>query len=585
MFNISKRNNGVLIEDTNGSWSMQIDRPILEVSGSQLTFWDERQRVTMGQSEINQINGAAAPVVLADVITKVRDEVLAVDKTVVGTSRDKFRDEFFNFDTVNNWDLIQTGAGQVISVLGAAGGARFLNINTGIAVNSETIFQSKGSYRFPVKLAFALSMSQRIVNQEVFVELVSVNAAGVVETDVTFPSTNFNNALNAVGYKFDNTTATNAIYSVRGCGISELISASTGVTVTTLATGSFPNFLPAGIFEINSDMEEMVFQTRAIDSIVGANLIGKRTQYIPDPGKDYKIRIRVRNLGTAPASATDVRFHFVRLLDTTRFTVDFARHMGRTTDQADSLPVAITNTPAVTANLAGQTLPTVSTVSRALLDRLQVVDIASAAITATTTSAGVSVLNTQGQAFGFAVTAISGTTPTLDVSIQESLDGTNWKTIYDFERVTANGYFTSPLLQIKGSQIRYVRTVGGATPSITMAAFRIQASTEGLFIRRMFDRTINPLTLSSVTPSLDAESATAVQLTVSLGACTTVPSYILQSSEDGATWTNIGATLAGIASAQAQAVVTGFMGKFVRAIVTTAGTGVTQNFVVLKAIR
>ncbi|MVM39478.1 hypothetical protein GO730_20940 [Spirosoma sp. HMF3257] len=240
MFNISKRNNAVLVEDTNGGWSMQIDRPILEVSGKQLTFWDERQRVSMDQSDINQINGATAPVALADVLTKIRDEVLAADKTVVGTSRDKFRDEFFSFDTVNNWDLIQTGTNHVLSVLGAAGGARFLNINTGTTINTETIIQSKGSYRFPVKLAFALSMSQRIANQEVFVELVSVNAAGVVETDVTFPSTNFNNALNAVGFKFDSTTATNAIYSVRGCGISELASASTPVTITTTATGSSP---------------------------------------------------------------------------------------------------------------------------------------------------------------------------------------------------------------------------------------------------------------------------------------------------------------------------------------------------------
>ncbi|RAI76016.1 hypothetical protein HMF3257_20870 [Spirosoma telluris] len=332
-------------------------------------------------------------------------------------------------------------------------------------------------------------------------------------------------------------------------------------------------------------MEEMVFQTRAIDSIVGANLIGKRTQYIPDPGKDYKIRIRVRNLGVAPASATDVRLHFVRLLDTTRFTVDFARHMGRTTDQADSLPVAITNAPTVTTVTTVGTVTNISTLNRALLDRLQVVDIASAAITATVTSAGISVLNSQGQSFGFAVTAITGTTPAVDVSIQETMDGTNWKTIYDFERVAANGYFTSPLLQIKGNQIRYVRTVTGTTPSITMSAFRIQASTEGLFIRRMIDRTINPLTLSSTTATLDAEAATAVQLTVSLGACTTVPSYQLQSSEDGTTWTTIGATLAGVALTQVQAVVSGFMGKFVRAIITTAGTGVTQNFVVLKAIR
>ena len=75
----------------------------------------------------------------------------------------------------------------------------------------------------------------------------------------------------------------------------------------------------------------------------------KRSQYLPDTGKAYKIRIRAKNLGTAPASATDFRLHFVRILDTTRFTVDFARHMGRGTDVADALPVYVGGATTLTA--------------------------------------------------------------------------------------------------------------------------------------------------------------------------------------------------------------------------------------------
>ena len=270
------------------------------------------------------------------------------DKMVVGTARDKFRDEFFTLDTINNWEVVQTGTNQSLAVDGTTGGARYLRIVTGIDVNQETIILSRKSFKMPFKLAFCISMSQRIANQEVFVEMVSVNAAGAVETDATFPSTNLNNALNALSWKFDSTTATSAIYIVRGYGVSELPSGSTAFTVSTAATGTSPNFLPAGIWEINGDMEESVFDTRSVDSVNAIAALQKRTQYIPDSGKDYKIRVRVRNLGTAPASTTDVRLHSVRLLDTTRFTVDFARYMGRSTDASDALPVLLAGANAAT---------------------------------------------------------------------------------------------------------------------------------------------------------------------------------------------------------------------------------------------
>lgn len=265
------------------------------------------------------------------------------DKLVVGTSRDKLRDEFITLDTINTWDVIAAGAGMNITVDGVANGARYLNVATGVTASAETIIQSRSTFRLPVKLGFALSMSQRIANQEVFVELVGVDANGAVETDTLYPSTNFNNAANAAGYKFDGTTATNAIYSVRSSGASELVSPAQAFGATTAATGTGPNFIPAGVWEIAADMEECVWQTRPIDSLSAVQAAFKRTHRLPDPQKQYKVRIRVRNLSTAPASTTSVRLHFLRVLDTTRFTIDFARQMGRQLDAADALPVAITS--------------------------------------------------------------------------------------------------------------------------------------------------------------------------------------------------------------------------------------------------
>ena len=284
---------------------------------------------------------------------------------IVSTAQDKFRDAFFTYDTTSNWKTIQTGSGMAITTAGALNGARYLNIATGVATNSETIIQSNKTFRVPFKVAFGLSISQRIINQEFFVEMVSVDANGNVETDSTFASTNLNNALNAISLKFDNVTAANAQYITRGFGISELNSGAVSFGGTTIATGGSPNFIPATYFEINPDTEQIVFNAFSIDSLTAPTGFFKRTQNLPDPSKNYAIRIRVRNLGTAPASTTDFRLHFVRMLDSTRVTVDLSRHMGRTTDVASSIPMVLTTALPIGANTIGNlnTVTTVTTVS------------------------------------------------------------------------------------------------------------------------------------------------------------------------------------------------------------------------------
>lgn len=164
-----------------------------------------------------------------------------------------------------------------------------------------------------------------------------------------------------------------------------------------------------------------------------------------------------------------------------------------------------------------------------------IVDIASAAITSTATSA--SIANNLGNGFqiNFAVTATSGTTPTLDVRVEESYDGgTNWVTLYEFQRVTANGSYNSPILRASGRHIRYVRTISGTTPSFTMAVTRnilpfIAAEPQ----KRIIDRSIVLTTLNSTTPTLFSGAANNVQLVINIGAATTPPAIQLEGSEDG----------------------------------------------------
>jgi hypothetical protein len=73
------------------------------------------------------------------------------------------------------------------------------------------------------------------------------------------------------------------------------------------------------------------------------------------------------------------------------------------------------------------------------------------------------------------VTAASGTTPTLDVVIEDSLDGTNWNTVGTFAQKTTTGREVVNVTGLFSDQVRVRWTVGGTTPSFT---FAVDAYTE-----------------------------------------------------------------------------------------------------------
>lgn len=76
-----------------------------------------------------------------------------------------------------------------------------------------------------------------------------------------------------------------------------------------------------------------------------------------------------------------------------------------------------------------------------------------------------------------AVTAASGTTPTLDVTVQHSIDGgTTWFTLATFTQKTAAGSelkteseVEAATAEVYGDCIRAIWTIGGTTPSFTFS--------------------------------------------------------------------------------------------------------------------
>jgi hypothetical protein len=231
------------------------------------------------------------------------------------------------------------------------------------------------------------------------------------------------------------------------------------------------------------------------------------------------------------------------------------------------------------------TVGTVATVTAANLAAALATIIASAAITTTATSAGISTLNVQAASFQVAVTAVSGTTPTLDISIEETKDGgTNWYKIYDFERITATGTYRSPQIAFEGTQYRIVRAVAGTTPSFTMSMTANTRATVLSNTKRIINRTIDLNTLNSVTPTFEVRGTDTIQFTLfSAAGASTPPVLTAQGSDGNDEWYDLPATLTGLASTNVTAIIAAHSCAFARLKVSTAGVGAVLKFVSITA--
>lgn len=276
---------------------------------------------------------------------------------------------------------------------------------------------------------------------------------------------------------------------------------------------------------------------------------------------------------------TDLRLHFFRVMDYLRLATEIYGGRGMS-DANNSAPVVVSNTLAVS---------TVSTVSAVTNGNLgfpgTVADVASAALTSTTTTSAITPTYGTTYQVNIPVTAVSGTTPTLDFGIEESDDsGTNWFRVYDFPRITATGMYRSPALPMVGNRVRYVQTVAGTTPSFTRSVNRSQMSLQAVPMQRqIFDRSVTLTTLSSTTATLLSEGTRNLELEINLGAATTPPALQLQVSNDGTNWRLVGSPLTGVASSTVGVTLNNVTAKFTRAIVTTAGATVTAGYILVKA--
>lgn len=164
-------------------------------------------------------------------------------------------------------------------------------------------------------------------------------------------------------------------------------------------------------------------------------------------------------------------------------------------------------------------------------------DQASAAIITTTTGAAKVLAAGAAVSLNVAITAVSGTNPTYDLSIQSSIDGANWNTVYQMPRQTATGFYATPMLQLNGIQYRYIETIGGTTPSFTRTITSNRSNLPGNLYRNLVDRAIVPSTTNSTTASLFVEGYSSVGAIISLGAGGTAPvQIVIDGSDDNSNW-------------------------------------------------
>jgi hypothetical protein len=113
-------------------------------------------------------------------------------------------------------------------------------------------------------------------------------------------------ARNGSSLVFEGTTATSESYYVRSEGGDALpsgtiagnhaaaFSVSTAATQLVAAAGAYA-FAPAALFEILPQLEKVTFSGSPIDSAGAISAMFKRSQVVPNPARDYKLRLRAKN--------------------------------------------------------------------------------------------------------------------------------------------------------------------------------------------------------------------------------------------------------------------------------------------------
>lgn len=247
-------------------------------------------------------------------LEQIRDNLPSAENpSLIRSMLKKWREEFNGDILSNDWISNQVGSGQSITV-----SASELTINAGTIANAETIITSTQSFKIPFRVLFTFTLSQRIFNQEFYLEIVNSNRT------------------HRASILLDSTSS----------GIIKLNCANENNSTGSISISSSltSNYIIAEL-DINSD--EVNLYTRTANSNNGRlSSSAVATRQIPDPNLDYFVCIRAKNLTTAPSSNTTLKIDAIVVQDIEEITAEITAGRG-SSGLNQSIPVSVLNTPNV----------------------------------------------------------------------------------------------------------------------------------------------------------------------------------------------------------------------------------------------
>lgn len=272
----------------------------------------------------------------------------------IGTTSSKWADDFGGIAlNTDNWEVETNVGGMTIGVVNSN-----MTIGMGTTINAELRLLSKKTFTIPFDLYVAFSMSQRIVNQSVYFEFVEVDPVTGV------PIVNANLAgdwANRASILFDGVTTTTArIETVAESAGAMLTQAIASMAATNSAAEYFMEVRPQDIVLTSMIANSATARTAAA---------GRAATEVPDPNKVYKLRMRFKNGGTAPASNTNVVVNRILTVDCQELAVEVTSGRG---DLASNKGIAVnvTNQVGITngsaQNLVGGVAGSVASTSGGL---------------------------------------------------------------------------------------------------------------------------------------------------------------------------------------------------------------------------
>jgi len=288
----------------------------------------------------------------------------------------------------------------------------------------------------------------------------------------------------------------------------------------------------------------------------------------------------------------EFRLHFIRGISHSRVGVEVTSSVGHTRSQ-NSVPVIFNNSPAVSVNtICGYAVALL--LNQAGTSRYQVtagmaptnvLDKSTGVINSNSNAGTIAADAGCTGVFMLNVSGVSGTSPTFDITLQQSYDnGTTWHDYYVMPRITTNGTYKTPALVIAGRR-RWAWVVAGSGATCTLVISGMVSDAPVDIVHQAIDRSIVSDTLNSASATRFVDCCTKFSLFVSSNAGATVaPVYGLQCSPDGNDWADMGLSITVPASSNVVgSITTEFPATYVRAYIKTAGTGSSHKYCVLTA--